>query len=144
MQGGGGAGGARKPNTSTVESSSGMLNDIKSEPVWSSYLDPEDGTTVMFFNRVTKVSVSDKPNDYDGHYVIGEQTARQKEDQAAKKIYERTFGDMSKMFCTPLEQAEVPIIIPGGVADSTAVAGTASANPGFQGLGMWEEVLEDD
>lgn len=110
-----------------------MLKDIKSEPVWSSYLDPEDGTTVLFFNRVTKASVDEKPRDYDGHYVIGEQTARQKEDQAAKKIYERTFGDMSKMFCTPLEQAEVPIIIPKGETD-------CKQTTQFHGLGMWEEV----
>ena len=53
-------------------STAGMLNDIKSEPVWSSYLDPEDQTTVLFYNRLTKKSVSEKPTDYDGHYVIGD------------------------------------------------------------------------
>ena len=55
-----------------------MLAEIKSEPVWSSYLDPEDETTVLFYNRVTKESVSDKPANYDGHYVIGEAAASSK------------------------------------------------------------------
>jgi len=82
-----------------------LLSELKSEPVWSSYLDPEDDTTVMFYNRVTKQSVAEKPKDFDGHYVIGE-AARKPVDSVAKKIYERTFGDMTKMFCTPLEAAE--------------------------------------
>jgi len=113
-----------------------MLQDIKSEPVWSSYLDPEDETTVLFYNRVTKKSVGEKPADYDGHYVIGDQSSRQKEDKAAKLIYERTFGDMSKMFCTPLETADVPIYIDqtaSGVVEQTQLA-----------IGGWEEVKEED
>ena len=85
-----------------------MLDEIKSEPVWSSYLDPEDETTVLFYNRVTKESVTEKPKDYDGHYVIGEGAVKDSDnkDAVAKKIYERTFGDMSKLFCTPLEAAK--------------------------------------
>lgn len=98
-----------------VESQAGMLSEIKSEPVWSSYLDPEDETTVLFFNRVSKESRKMKPVDYDGFYVIGEQAAMaKKEDTEAAKIYNRTFGDMTKMFCTPLEAADEGIII-GGV-----------------------------
>lgn len=89
-----------------------MLDEIKNEPVWSSYLDPEDETTVLFFNRMTKESVSAKPKDYDGHYVIGEASASRKlgtkEDARAKQIYDRTFGDMQRMFCTPLEAANQP------------------------------------
>ena len=81
-----------------------MLNDIKSEPVWSTYLDPEDETTVLFYNRVTGKSQQEKPKDWDGHYIIGQQQAVQ-QDSVAKKLFDRTFGDMSKMFCTPLEVA---------------------------------------
>ena len=45
-----------------------------------------------------------KPRDYDGHYVIGEAAAKKKgSDDQVKKIYDRTFGDMSKMFCTPMD-----------------------------------------
>lgn len=80
-----------------------MLSEIKSEPVWSSYLDPEDEITVLFYNRVTKESQSIKPVDYDGFYVIGEAAPGKKKDSEAAKIYNRTFGDMTKMFCTPLE-----------------------------------------
>lgn len=70
----------------------GMLDEIKNEPVWSSYLDPEDETTVMFYNRVSKTSVAQKPVDYDGHYVIGEAAATSKgardgKDDVTKKIY---------------------------------------------------------
>lgn len=70
----------------------GLLDEIKNEPVWSSYLDPEDETTVMFYNRVSKESVAQKPSDYDGHYVIGEAAAtikggRDGKDDVTKKIY---------------------------------------------------------
>ena len=120
-----------------------MLDEIKSEPVWSSYLDPEDETTVLFYNRVTKESQAEKPADYDGHYVIGEAAASKKpgskEDAVAKKIYERTFGDMSKMFCTPLEQAEET----GIVIDKSAPEATTTAHGGII-LGGWEEVKEED
>ena len=130
-----------------------MLDEIKSEPVWSSYLDPEDETTVLFYNRVTKESVREKPVDYDGHYVIGEAAAQQrpggKEDTVAKKIYERTFGDMSKMFCTPLEQAaEETIVIEkfsgAGLADTTTMAAAAVNQECGILLGGWEEVKEED
>ena len=48
-----------------------MLDNIKNEPVWHSYLD-EETNEVQFYNRVTKVSQREKPKDYDGFYVIGE------------------------------------------------------------------------
>ena len=54
-----------------MSSLKGMIEDLKNEPVWSSYLDPDDGTTVLFYNRLTKESVSEKPVDYDGFYVVG-------------------------------------------------------------------------
>ena len=57
----------------------------------------------------------------------------------AKKIYERTFGDMSKMFCTPLEQAEQPIVIESGPAVLDCEEGIEAA-PGHGILGGWEEV----
>jgi len=51
----------------------------------------------LFYNRVSKESVREKPADYDGFYVIGEKVATagpgaagkggSASDQAAKKIY---------------------------------------------------------
>ena len=71
-----------------LNSSAGMLDEIKNEPVWSSYLDPEDETTVLFYNRITKESVKEQPADYDGFYVIGENAASNgAKDDVAKKIY---------------------------------------------------------
>ena len=57
----------------------------------------------------------------------------------AKKIYERTFGDMSKMFCTPLEQAEQPIVIESGPAVLASEEGVVAPH-GHGILGGWEEV----
>jgi hypothetical protein len=56
------------------------LKEIKEEPVWSSYLDPEDGSTVLFYNRLTEQSQTTKPDDYDGFYVIGEQQKPKQKD----------------------------------------------------------------
>ena len=78
-----------------------MLTDIKSEPVWSSHLDDDTGK-VYFFNRVNKARVDKKPENFDGHYVIGETTAK-----VDNSIYENTFGDLSKKFCTPMDKAMV-------------------------------------
>ena len=51
----------------------GLLDNIKNEPVWHSYLDDETNE-VHFYNRVTKEAQKEKPKDYDGYYVIGEQS----------------------------------------------------------------------
>ena len=91
-----------------VSSLKGMIEDLKNEPVWSSYLDPEDGTTVLFYNRLTKESITEKPADYDGFYVVGESAVNQKKD-SSKQLYDKTFGDIGKMFTTPLELANVPL-----------------------------------
>lgn len=98
----------------------------------------------MFFNRVTKESVAEKPSDYDGHYVIGEAASSRKTDQVAKKIYERTFGDMSKIFCTPLEDpnadSKTGIVFQKGAQKGVAEEVQQSGHM----LGMWEEVQEED
>ena len=81
-----------------------MLELVKNEPIWSSHLDPNTNE-VYFFNRKTDEKVFEKPKDYDGHYIIGEgATSKTKSEDIA--IYERTFGDFSKKFCTPLELAD--------------------------------------
>ena len=49
----------------------GLLDDLKNEPVWSSYRD-EDTQEVRFYNRITKQSQTEKPKDFDGYYVVGE------------------------------------------------------------------------
>ena len=80
-----------------------MFAQVKSEPMWSSQLDP-DTNEVYFLNRKTEERVKEKPKDYDGHYVIGEGATSQTKTED-KAIYDRTFGDFSKKFCTPLELA---------------------------------------
>ena len=126
-------GGSKNSTSGAAASQSEMLSEIKSEPVWSSYLDPEDETTVLFYNRVTKESQKTKPADYDGHYVIGEGAAK-KEDSVAAKIYNRTFGDMTKMFFTPLEDPN---------ANQTQIVIEDQPGPAL-GLGQWEEVKEEE
>jgi hypothetical protein len=44
---------------------------VRNEKKWSSHLD-EDGR-IYFLNEVTKERVEEKPSDYDGEYVIGEE-----------------------------------------------------------------------
>ncbi len=83
-----------------------MLNNIKNEPVWHSHLD-EETNEVLFYNRVTKSSQVEKPKDYDGFYVIGESSTEAKKAKTVEQtIYDRTFGNMSKRFCTPMEMAD--------------------------------------
>ena len=48
-----------------------MLDDLKKESVWSSFGD-EDTQEVMFYNRITKKAQKEKPEDFDGYYVVGE------------------------------------------------------------------------
>ena len=117
----------------------GLLDNIKNEPVWHSYLDDETNE-VHFYNRVTKEAQKEKPKDYDGYYVIGEQSneaTKAKTDE--QTIYDRTFGDMSKRFCTPMELAAQPLL---PVTDSTQPAPAETS--GFPILGQWEEVKEED
>ena len=72
----------------------GLLDDLKNEPVWSSYRD-EDTEEVRFYNRITKQSQAEKPKDFDGYYVVGElQNEGQKRKREENSIYERTFGDL--------------------------------------------------
>ena len=126
-----------------------MIEDLKNEPLWSSYLDPEDGITVLFYNRLTKESVSEKPVDYDGFYIVGEQLASHNKN-ASKQLYDKTFGDIGKMFTTPLELANVPLptsVESNNLLPSVSVeneTGNATEQPGFAGVGMWEEVKEED
>jgi hypothetical protein len=45
---------------------------VRNEKRWSSHLDDVTGR-VYFLNEITKERVEEKPADYDGEYVIGEQ-----------------------------------------------------------------------
>jgi len=54
---------------------------------------------VIFVNRKTGHQSPTKPKDWDGHYIIGQGPTKDPD-------YLKTFGDYSKMFCTPLDEPE--------------------------------------
>ena len=71
-----------------------LFDEVKNEKKWSSHLDEETGK-IYFFNELTRKRVEEKPADYDGEYVIGEQ--RRFDEMKYNRI------DFTKQFCTPLE-----------------------------------------
>lgn len=95
----------REEDENEVDNS--MLADIKNEPNWQSLIDDETGL-VYFYNRVTKQRRENKPADFDGLYVIGDNIKKDQE-------YENTFGDFGKKFCTPMPtDAEVKTSVEKG------------------------------
>ena len=118
----------------------GMLENIKNEPVWNTYRDPET-LEVLFYNRVTKISQPNRPEDFDGYYVIGDhQSEAQKTKSDEQTNYERTFGDMGKRFCTPMELAKQPYL---PITDTSQPAPAGEDN-GMHMIGQWEEVRYED
>lgn len=61
---------------------------------------------MYFLNAITKQRVQEKPKDYDGEYVIGEKSARDKVEKYGNI-------DFTKRFCTPLEVERVEVAVRG-------------------------------
>jgi hypothetical protein len=67
---------------------------MKAEPTWSTELNEEG--KVVFKNRRTGDESHNKPKDWDGEYIIGQERPKD-------NLYERTFGDFTQKFCTKFD-----------------------------------------
>ena len=58
----------------------------------------------MFVNRLTGKRQTQKPEDWDGHYIIGQESRK----PAGDHLFAKTFANFTETFCTPMHDVVQP------------------------------------